>query len=874
MPVSSSTPLTHAQSQRRPRRTAITVAAVACGALLGPLLAVQPATSADEGAVASASRSPLQLAVRGRQVAGAPVTLVARVRPKRKGRVVVFAARPARKNAKWRVVGRARTTRAGIARTTTRFRAAGRHQVRAVARKHGKQRVRVTARTIRIAPRPTPRPPKSNTDGKAATLFAPERVTTGSTFDLVVEVGVKRGLRGAGLTITAPKQGRQVVPPNDVTIKNGKGVASLNIVPHGQPRTITLRWKAPAKPGTLTAAADLTATGIKERLTTTIQVLKEPAGSYQVNHDHLVRFRAVDPLSTDPDKLNAVCFPTGKGPVPTFPAAVKAAQNWITTQQSGVNKNAWKNNPQAKTSTGLLRLFAMANLENRPSAMLAMALRGHQLAPTDARHLVNAGMAANVIGQHGWAIAFLTKAHGLPLAPAAGMPLEAARLNNLANAHARMGNTTQALTHLRHALLLDPENPLLEHQLATYLACDGRKPDALDHLRSAHREHDTPDEVEMNDQSWADSHRVLDMSASQQGSLVLRPIPRSLEELLAVEESVRTELADLAAQHRELSPRNHQLSAQHVARMSSMEPAEYRRGSSLLTRVSGTNSVASREVQDAYTAMMAANADLRDFCYDAPVRNHPHCTIDTSLKDYTCADHQALLDFWRQRANAARDAIHRYYAVAWPTWTGVQGNIHDPLLHELAGVRMQLSVHQITSAFITDISTMAHRYRTYNHSAKGLPSGATCVDPNPPPPADEPTKSKTPLAPACDENIARASLNLNLKVAKIAVNCESVTAGAETGIGLLTGFAQVQVGATKSTAMIGSKISVSGIGGSMGSIAFDSAIYVEFDGRGRLADIGWEVGPSVTIGSGPLQLKGYEDKVRFTFLNFHEGLGL
>src|SRR5690606_35994645 len=99
--------------------------------------------------------------------------------------VVVFAARPARKKARWRVVGKARTTKTGIARTTTRFKAAGIHQVRVLARKHRNQKTRTLVRKIRITPK-KPAKPKQNTNGKAATLFAPERVTTNSEFEIVV----------------------------------------------------------------------------------------------------------------------------------------------------------------------------------------------------------------------------------------------------------------------------------------------------------------------------------------------------------------------------------------------------------------------------------------------------------------------------------------------------------------------------------------------------------------------------------------------------------------------------------------------------------------------------------------------------------------
>ncbi len=839
------------QHPGHPRTLLATV--VASLALIVPLLAAL-AVSTPANAAGS-----VKLTVAGKAVAGQKTKLTATVKPKAKGRTVVFSVKNGKK---WKKLGKAKTNKLGKAVLSTKKLKAGKQTVRAVAKKHKGQKAKTATTSVRVvAPRPS-----NKTDGKASTLIAPERVIAGSTFEVSVEIGAKVAVRNGVLTLTAPATGSQVTPPNDVTLASRKGTVLVGDVPAGAPQIIRLRWKAPSKNGFLEVAASLAGTGFSDQLHASIEVVPAPVGDAPMDGSNLHKLRAVQDLPADPDDLISTCYRANSEPVPSFAQAVQAANAYVKSQKlSGATD--WTKLPGANTAQGLLSMFGAAHFDNRPGAMMAAALRGHQLFPNDSRHLTNAGMAANSLNHPGWAVAFLNKAADLPIVAGSGMPQEAVRLNNLGNAHATLGNFPRAASLLRQALAVDPENPILHDQLADYLACTGRKAEALDHLRTAYREDDKPDEVQRRngDETYANADRVLDMTGAKSGNLTLLEIPVTMGKLAGLggrNGYVKVEEDRLSQEFLRLTMRESQLRQQLNAQQANQHPAEVRRTNDLLRRVGGPDTVVSKEAQDAYQRQSAAASAVRDACFDVGFP-HARCNIDMIPQDSTCGQHQLLFALWQERASARRTAILDYYAIVWPAWTGVQGHLKDPVAHELAGVRMEQSLSILASALTTDLRWASEDFNSFNHYAKGLARDATC-DNMTPPTAAEPTKNSHTGAQAaeCTEDAKKWGLQVEVNWFALKATCEAVSLEVSTAPPLIKGFAKVEGAWTgKSTMTIGVKLDARGY-------TFESAFYMEGNAQGQVTDFGWVVGQEIET-PGPVKFKALDDKVKFSFMNIY-----
>ncbi len=852
---------------QRPGRSAVPpTALVATLALLAPLLAALTLSTPAHAA------GSVKLTVAGTPVAGQKTKLTATVKPKAKGRTVVFSVKHGKK---WKKLGTAKTKRSGKATLNTKKLKAGKQTLRVVASKHKGQKQQTRTKKITVKKNGTTTVPTDtgNRVGDHHQIIAPERTATGSTFEMTIEVNTKRALTGAQLTLTAPTKGSQITPPDDVRLTNGKATVDLGDIKEDTPTQVTLRWKAPASPTTLSVKARLTASGgVTDTTDAKILVVNDHPDSAPMDRANLKIFTGGIHLPSDPEQLNASCDPVSSGAVPTFKTALTRAKTWVQTQLVP-GQGDWTKDPAYDDPEALLEAFAAAHADDRPGAMMAFALRGHELAPDDARHLTNAGLTANMLERPGWAIAFLLAAAGKPVAPGHGMPHDAIRLNNLGNAHALRADWAQAVALTQEALAVDPENPLLHRQLATLLVCAGRKEEALEHLRQAYRDDaHTPDEVESEalELTWPDADRIYDMTPGNAGKLELMRLPVSFETLIGLNGQnglLGVELAKIKTARDELRNREWVLRPRWMQALMTEQPAVARRQRALVASAGRPD--ATREVHDAYQAMMEAAGEWRDTCFDT-MRTHPWCNVDSAAKDFSCAQHNQLFLFWRARGNAYLDAVLNFHAVAQPVWTGVQGNISDPIAHELAGIAIKNVWLLHMDSLVSGVAEASQRFGTFNRSAVDLPtSEATCTVPTPPDPSDRYTnKDSGEDAAACSDAIKPWGLSVDIKVAKLKVTCEAFSIEATSGK-LLQGFAKLEAGFnaegfTKATTSLGSKLGALGY-------SFESAIYVEFDSMGQVSDFGWVMGQEFEPSAGPVSLKTFDDKVKISFMNWYEG---
>ena len=127
----------------------------------------------------------------------------------------------------------------------------------------------------------------------------------------------------------------------------------------------------------------------------------------------------------------------------------------------------------------------------------------------------------------------------------------------------------------------------------------------------------------------------------------------------------------------------------------------------------------------------------------------------------------------------------------------------------------------------------------------------------------EPVKSSGP----CPPQIAAMNWVAELGPTKMKVTCEKVTQEiSHEVLPLLHVFGEVsyEFRTGKLTFFAGSKGE-----GKLGVVegGFKSGIYMTSDGRGEISDVGWRVGPSVSITEGAAEFQVYEDNVDLSFVS-------
>jgi hypothetical protein len=142
---------------------------------------------------------------------------------------------------------------------------------------------------------------------------------------------------------------------------------------------------------------------------------------------------------------------------------------------------------------------------------------------------------------------------------------------------------------------------------------------------------------------------------------------------------------------------------------------------------------------------------------------------------------------------------------------------------------------------------------------------ADCVD-QPEETTTAPTAAAAPDGPgACAAGLKSISVVAELGPTKVKINCEKVTQSIKWEvIPWLQAFAEVgyEQRSGKLTVMVGSKGELP-LGTAKG--AFKSGIYLTAD-RNGIKDVGWRVGPSLTVSSGPYEFQAVKDEMDLSFV--------
>lgn len=796
----------------------------------------------------------------GTAMVGQPARLVARVRPAQAGRTVEFQRQ---QGSGWVAIGRATTDATGLAALRTTFAAAGQVRVRAVAVAHA-GRSAATSSTVTLTVRSTPPPPPLDDefprDGELS-LQTPDWVLTGSVFDVRLPVTATTAIDTATLVVTPPGSGERVTPPADLTpVAGGLGTTVTGLAA-GATRTPVLRWRAPLAPGELTVRARLTVGGVVRDLTAKIRVVPEPSGG-EVFTDALEIWRESREAPVDPERVKD--FPPrslGTRPIPSYADALAAARAYVAGRFDESQRAAWEQFLAVQDPEVIDDVLVTAFASNHAVAALAIALRGHELAPNDPVHLSNAAVAANGLDRPEWAIAFGRRAAELPPGPAVGVDQEAVRLTNVAHAWALMGDYGNAEQHLRRALLHAPENPLVHEELAAVVQFRGGKEAALPHVRRSLRKTDDPDPLEDHADnapyrfSRAPASQIFDLSRGLRGGLTLPELPDTLEELSAADgwmgywdQQEDALFARLQATQREIGTTIAQL------RDEDLHPISRQRISDVIRHIGSDGDLAVAEayaeLDEAHDRVMSPNG-----CQDV-FPDHAYC--DYNGTETSCGSSRVVFAEWRVRTGRWYDAIRDYHRVAWPVFTGLQAQLSNPVAFKLAGLQAQADLLQ----------KMYHAAINVNATGIAMPREEGCdgSDPLDDPEAAE-LDASDPASCAPDSNVSKLAFEVDLLVTKFKASCEKFSVESSLGsYRFLEGYAKYEQSwkGNGATFFVGAKAQVQGVA------SFDSVAYLETDGQGGVKDVGLEVGPEVELG-GSIKLTTYSDKIRMSAMSVFVG---
>jgi tetratricopeptide (TPR) repeat protein len=795
----------------------------------------------------------------GTAMVGQPSRLVARVRPAQAGRTVEFQRQ---QGSGWAAIGRATTDRTGIAALRTTFAAAGPVRVRAVAIAYA-GRGAATSPTVTVTVRSTPPPPLDDEfprDGELS-VQTPDWVLTGSVFDVRLPVTATTAIESAALVVTPPGAGERVTPPDELTAVAGGLGTTVTGLAAGATRTPVLRWRAPLAPGELTVRARLTVGGVVRELSAKIRVVPEPSGG-EVFTDALEIWREGREAPVDPERVKD--FPPrslGTRPIPTYADALAAATTYVESRFDESQRAAWQEFLAVQDPEVIDDVLVTAFASNHAVAALAIALRGHELAPNDPVHLSNAAVAANGLDRPEWAIAFGRRAGELPPGPAVGIDQEAVRLTNVAHAWALMGDYGNAEQHLRRALLHAPQNPLVHEELAAVVQFRSGKEAALPHVRRSLRKTDDADPLEDHaDQapyrfSRVPASDIFDLSRGLQGGLMLPELPDTLEELSAgdgwmgywdqQEDALFARLRASYAESTATLAEFRELDLHPIARQRALD---------VLRHISADGDLA---VWEAYLEVRAATyaALSPNGCQDV-FPDHAYCDYNGS--ETSCGSSRAVFAEWRRRIGRWYAAIREYHRVAWPVFTGLQAQLSDPVAFKLAGLSAQEQLLGLMYPVVTNV----------NSTGFAMPREEGCDGSDP---LDDPQEAdldaSDPVACAPDSDISKLAFEVDLLVTKFKASCEKFSLESSLGAyGFLEGYAKYEQGwkANGATIFVGGKAQIPSVA------SFDSVVYLETDGQGGVKDVGLEVGPEVEIG-GSIKLTTYSDKIRMSAMSLFVG---
>ncbi|MCB8955478.1 MAG: hypothetical protein H6529_03260 [Nocardioides sp.] len=563
----------------------------------------------------------------------------------------------------------------------------------------------------------------------------------------------------------------------------------------------------------------------------------------------------------------------------TLPAAVASVEQRLADTAGADALHQLDASGLADTAVQAQQLAATATLQESPGLAMAALLRAHELQPTDAGTLVNAAALATSIGMPNEAIAFLDGAAVRPFArPALGISQQAIAMVVRGQAMLMTGRNADAARLFTAAKAREPMLSEADAGLANVKACSGDKAAAARYVRASRQRSQEPDPTPP---TGPEDRPDPEIDLSQGVASVLRHLPLATTPAQGVAmndvyKHVQDGLGDevLAHVHEESALQQH-LRDTDDARTD----AEKDRRDSILRLVYQIHEdpdlrAAWQDINDEIDGLTEQRegffgggtgeapytyGTLADDAWDAcDGSTDPHCwikTMNATCRPALTSAHQE----WRSRLQDLQAASSSYFATWSKRASGYASNLLDEEANRLALLTIEEQETAMYAGIVQSAQAWTHDENLYEKE---------CVTPLDAEALDTPDAAGAESNGACPAPLKAMSFVLAAGPTSLKVNCEQVQQELSTEVlPLVSAFVEVTYDfrAGTLTVVAGSKG-----GGKVGDVVeagFKSGLYLTMDTKnGGLKDVGWRVGPSATVGHGPVEFGVYNDEMDLSFI--------
>lgn len=545
-------------------------------------------------------------------------------------------------------------------------------------------------------------------------------------------------------------------------------------------------------------------------------------------------------------------------------ATVASAQRHLRTTAGADAMAAFRQSPSFRSAARAQAAAAGAVVAGQPGAALAALLRAHQLEPREASHLVNAAAVASSIGLPNEALAMLDGAARLDDRDHAPMGIArgAVALTNRANALVQVGRGGEASAMATAARTLAPELSEASSNRAAADLCEGR--DMLTALREA-GQRDTGKQPPTPPHPLPPGTPWVDDSTGVAATMRRIPLPDTPLQAPAFYDIVRGLEAKEVEWLQARNARDAQLRSAMGAERT--EPASRDARDDVFVVVNAQYAAPDlQELRRRFVEEMAAATRLREELFgsgDDPGRYGPF--QDAAAAACEAADPympcfvgqirarcvpaaNALHGAWLGRMQAAIELARAHQAEYGRRVSGVAAHLSSDAAYELALMGVADNEHGLRGLLLQEISTWSGGL----HGARNGEDTHYCLQTPLPPEAAPDDQAATPVAGPgpCRGEVKNTNLVLSLPVVTLKVNCEEVAIEASTE-GWIAAFGEVKYNhrSNQITVFGGAKAEV-GFRPVKGD--FKSGVYVTV-GMDGVEDAGLRVGPSRTVGAGPIE---------------------
>lgn len=544
----------------------------------------------------------------------------------------------------------------------------------------------------------------------------------------------------------------------------------------------------------------------------------------------------------------------------TLPAALKSVDSFLTRTAGADAMAGFRASPEYKSADAAEKAAGAAVALGQPGAALAALVRAHQLEPRQSSHLINGAAVASSVGLPNEALAMLDGAQKLddPDRPALGIARQDVALANRGQALTLLGRYDEAAQVLQGPA----SEPLLAEARSTQAtgALCRDKPDAVKLQRASRKRHDGP---------------IIDPSRGVASKLRKLPLPGFPEQAAGSwdlykdinnrvqGESVagigrqntletRIRAAEPTLTRAELKSRNAiyslVLNAHKEGNLAAAHELANRQEDEITKIQEGfwgggeTGGGRYSEFQDQSFAACEGSKDPK--CFDKEI--YARCKPALNIA------HQAWLD----EMSELQGLYDSYFAALSLRESGYATNLGDDDSYQLALEQIRQTEGSLYHALVADAQIWSQSVYLFKDHCVDAPVVGT----------DSGAESGAAGGEgACSGSLKALSGVIELGDFKLKISCTRIQASIkEQVIPWVQAFAEVtyDIRAGSLTTLVGSKGEISG-GGAKGT--FKSGIYVTSDKTGAV-DVGWRVGPSATVGKGPLEFEVYKDEIDISFI--------